>query len=148
MNMKEVVESEIVNHLTPEEIFDILKNRDGWFSSDYDDRIYINFRRPETDEERVERKAKEAQLAADRDAYFREQTRNRELKAQRKAIFKKWKRASPEYPEYVGLLKKSSTGPLTAQDTVRFRELNDLFNSERSRTNFYKFMGWEAEIRL
>lgn len=142
MDTKEVVESQTVTMVTPEEIFDILKNRGGWFSSDYDDRIYISFRRPETSEERQERKAKELQIAIDRDAYFREQTRQRELRSQRKAIFKKWKRSSPDYPEYVGLLKKTSQGPLTRHDTVRFAELNDMFNSERSRTNFYKFMGW------
>jgi len=32
------------------------------------------------------------------------------------------------------------------KNTIRFQDLNDMFNSPRSRTNFYKLMGWDDHI--
>jgi len=32
------------------------------------------------------------------------------------------------------------------KNTIRFQDLNDMFNSPRSRTNFYKPMGWDDHI--
>ena len=139
----EVTESHIASELSPEEIYDILKNRKGWFAAFYDDEIRICFNRAETDVERLVRETIEAARRAEREEQQRQQIRNRELSSQRKAIFKKFKRSSPNYPEYVGFLKKISQGPLTQQDAARFTELKDMFNSDRSRSNFYRLMGWE-----
>jgi len=92
------------------------------------------------------REANELQRQRAQEARWQKMNRDIEERARRKAAFKKFKQSGPCYPEYVVLLKKVNRGPMPLKNTIRFQDLNDMFNSPRSRTNFYKLMGWDDHI--
>lgn len=136
-----------VQQLTPEEVFDILKHKDGHFSSDYDGVVSLVYYRDETDDEAAAREARERAERARREAIWRADIAAKEAvrreRAQAKKAFSEWKRAHPAFPEYIQLKRNINMGPLTLQDTMRHSELKDLFDSDRSRQNFDKFMGFD-----
>ena len=132
--------------VSPEFIYDVLKNREGWFCSDYDGCVDICFNRPETTEERVQRENVEAQKRAFRDELLRQEARERaerdRIRAARNREFKAWRATVPEFQEFIALKKQIHRGPLMEQDHYRMKTLYDTYGTGRARENFYRFMGW------
>jgi hypothetical protein len=127
--------------LSPEEIYDGLKNQNGYLRSDYDDGVVLVIERLETEAEMLQRLAD----------HSREQDRIRELariearkRADMRAIreqFREWRRSHPAYYELQALRRWShQPGPLMAEQSERLNYLNDLLYSERSFENFTRFM--------
>lgn len=136
-----VLEQSRVSGMSPEEVYDILKNRAGWFSGDYDGDVFICFNRPETDAERVAREADELVRERERDERFRAEARAQQERQRIRNLFREWRASHPRHAEYKRLTRvMHAVGPKLAEDMAAYAELCDLLISERAFRNFERFM--------
>ena len=129
------------NSLSPEEVYDILKNKSGRFMADWDDCVYITWDRPETDVEIQKRLADELVRYQRAEELRKKEALERADRTRIRNLFRTWRKTHPAYHE-VNVLRRWShqPGPRLPEHIERQRELEDLLYSERAFENFMKFM--------